>query len=255
MSAYTDPQAYLRAALRAAADSREPRGDGLERIRTRLRQPRPASLAWALSASGDVIMRAPAWLQDAIYQVTGWFRLAAERFAPAQAPGKHRSRTQGLVRPLAARAVVMFIVAVGTYVAIDASTAIFPSGSSTQPGGAPKGGHSGAPGIGAQHTSGTRSALGSGRSNPAPSPSCKPASPKAGQPTSAPPPQQNPSANASTSASPAPGGTSTSTDTSSPSPADTTATSAAPPSPAATAAPPPDTASPSPGLVAKSPSC
>jgi hypothetical protein len=255
MSAYSDQEAYLRAALHAAADSLEPRGDGLERIRTRIRQPKPAFLAWALAASADVIMRAPAWLQDAIYQVAGWFRLAAERFAPAQAPGKHRSGTQGLLRPLAAMAVVIFIVAVGTYVAIDASTAIFPSGSSTQPGGAPKGGHSGAPGIGAQHTSGTRSALGDGRSNPAPSSSCKPASPKAGQPTSAPAPQQSSSANASTSASPTPGDTSTSTDTSSPSPADTTSTSPAPPpSPAATA-PPPDTVSPSAGLVSKSPSC
>jgi hypothetical protein len=245
MSAYTDHEARLRAALHAAADSLEPRGDGLERIRTRLRQPKPAYLARLQAVYAEIIMRAPAWLQDVVYQVAEWLRVVSERFAPAQTPGKHRSRTQGLLRPAAAMAVVMFIVAAGTYVAIETSTAIFPSSSNSQPGGG-QAGHSGAPGPGGSHASGTQSAAGSG-SRPAASPTCKPTSPKPAA-SPAPPP-------ASPSASPSPADTSTSPDPSA-SPADTTSDS--PPASAAPSAapPPPATTSPSPGLVPKpSPSC
>lgn len=249
MSAHiADHEARLRAALHAAAESLEPNPDGLERIHARLRQPRPAS-AWLRAAYGEIAMRAPTWLQDMVYQVADWLRLAYERFSPAQAPGRHRSRTQGLLRPLAAMAVVMFIVAAGTYVAIDASTAIFPSSTSNAPsGGGPNaGGHPGASGRGASHASGTQSAAGTG--HPAAAPSCPP---KPGRTTSSAPSQQSPGA--SPSASPSTDA-STSTDTSSPSPADTGASPAATvaPSPVPSANPP--ASSPSPGLVAKSPGC
>lgn len=244
MSAHADHETYLRAALHAAADSLEPRGDGLERIRARLQHRRPISIAWLIAASGELAMRAPAWLQDAAYQVADWYRLAVQRFGPVQAPGRHRSRAQGLLRPLAAMAVVMFIVAGGIYVAIGASTAIFPSNSSTQPAGAPRaGGNPGAPGPGASHPGGTQSALGTG-AHPSSSASCKPASP-----TTA-PVAQSPAASASPSPTPTDSST---TDTSVPSPADS-ASASAPASPAPSVAPPPPTtASPSPGLVAKAP--
>ncbi len=250
MSAHTDHEAYLRAALHAAAESLEPRGDGLERIRARLRQPRsvPARLR---AVYAEIIMRAPAWLQDAVYQVAGWLRLVSERFAPAQAPGRHRSRAQGLLRPAAAMAVVMFIVAAGTYVAIDASTAVFPSSSSSQPGGSNTGGHSGAPAPHASHPSGSQSAAGSG--NPAASPSCGSASPKPRTPASSAAPAQS----ASPIASPTPADSSTSSDTS-PAPADTSTTaaaaaSAAPsPQPSANAPTPQTTTTPA---LTKSPGC
>ena len=244
MSAHVSHEARLRAALHAAADSLEPRADGLERIRTRLRQPRPAYVTWAETVSAEIVMRTPAWLQDAVYRVADSLRLAYERFAPTQAPGRHRSRAQGLLRPLAAMAVVMFIVAAGTYVAIDASTAIFPSSSSSLPGGAPNsGGHSGVPASHAPRTSGTQSAAGTGTRSAA-SPTCKPASPKPGTTSAPPPPPPSPSA------SPSPSDSSTSTDTSSPSPTDTSATTTPAASPAPSVAPPPPaTTSPSPGPV------
>jgi len=246
MTAHIDHEASLRAALLAAADTLEPSGDGLERIRARLRQPRPAPLALAQAASAELFMRAPARLQDAVYQVAYWFRLVSERFGPAQPPGRHRSRAHGLLRPLAAMTVVMFIVAAGTYVAIDASTGIFPSSSSSQPGSGPNtGGHTGAPAPGASHTSGTQSALGTGSHTPAPAKSCKPAAP--GQPTTSPAAQQSPGT--SPSANPTPTD-STSTDTSTPSPGDSAAqASAAPPSAAPSVAPPASSPGPTPVLT------
>jgi hypothetical protein len=250
MTAHFDHEAILRAHLRAAANSFEPSDDGLERIRARLRQPRSVS-ARLRAAYTEIVMRTPTLLQDMVYQLADWLRLAAERFAPTQTPGRHRSRTQGLLRPLAAMAVVMFIVAAGTYVAIDASTSIFPSSSSNAPsGGGPNaGGHSGAAANGSSHASGARGPAGTG-SRPAVGPSCKSTSPKVGTTTSAPPPAPS----ASPSDSPSPTDSSTSTDTS-PAPTDTS-TDSPPPSAAPSAAPPPATTSPDPGLVPKpSPTC
>ena len=271
MNAHADHEARLRALLHEAADSLEPHGDGLERIHARLRQPRPRSIAWAHSGPGDLVMHFPAWLQDAIYQVADWLRPVVERFAPAQAPGRHRSRSHGLLRPLAAMAVVMFIVAAGTYVAIDASTAIFPSGSSSQQGGGGGAGggghnhHSGGPGTGAAHDSTTQPGRGSGKPGPTASPSCKTTAAKPGGSANSPAAQQTPSTGTNTSTgttsspaasdSPASGDTSTSTDTSSPSPTDTTDTTSPAPSAATSPAPPVNPPTSSPTTPLTKPSC
>lgn len=239
MTVNFDHEALLRAQLRAAANSLEPRDDGLERIQARLRQPRSAS-ARLQAAYGELVMHTPTWLQDVVYRLADLLRLAYERFAPAQAPGRHRSRTQGLLRPLAAMAVVMFIVAAGTYVAIDASTAIFPSSSSNAPSGGPNtGGHSGAPASGSSRASGTQTALGTASSNPVAPKTCKPkpsgpASSVAPQPSTSPSPDSSPTDSASTDTSSSPADTST----------DSPATSAAP-----SVAPPPATTSPGPAPV------
>lgn len=249
MSAHADHEAHLRAALHAAVDSLEPHADGLQRIRARLRPPRPVALAWAQAASAGLVMRTPAWLYDVVYQVADWFRLAIERFAPAQAPGRHRSRAQGLLRPLAAMAVVMFIVAVGTYVAIDGSTAIFPSSSNSVPGAPGGGSHPGGPAPSASHTS-TKSTLGTG-SRPTGSPSCKSSSPTANGATTSAAAPQSPGA----SATPTPADTSTVT--SSPSPSDTSTTPAAAASASPSVAPPanPPTSSPNTPALTKPPAC
>ncbi|SRR6266545_3340941 len=47
----------LRRALRVAADSVEPAGDGLERIRARLTTPRPAVAAWMMSGTEPAVLR------------------------------------------------------------------------------------------------------------------------------------------------------------------------------------------------------
>jgi len=64
MSTLNEREAILRRALHAAADAIEPRDDGLEHIRARLRRPRPLALAWAEAAWTDVRLRAPAGLDS-----------------------------------------------------------------------------------------------------------------------------------------------------------------------------------------------
>lgn len=222
MTAHFDHEAILRAHLRAAANSLEPSDDGLERIRARLRQPRSVS-ARLRAAYTEIVMHTPTRLQDMVYQLADWIRLATERFAPTQTPGRHRSRTQGLLRPLAAMAVVMFIVAAGTYVAIDASTAIFPSSSSNAPSGGPNaGGHSGGAANGSSHASGTRGPAGTGTRRAA-APSCKPTSPTTTTTTPAVPPAPS----ASPSDNPSPTDSATSADPSA-APSDTTVASPPP---------------------------
>lgn len=211
MSAPSEHEAYLRAALRAAADSLEPRGDGLELIRTRLQHARPRAVIWLLAAWDALWLRAPAALQDAVYRVSAVLWAAWDRFGPAQAPGKHRSRTQSMLRPLAAMGVVMFIVAAGTYVAIDISTAVSPSSSNLNPGNGPAGTNKG----GAQASSTPdRSGLGSGAGfhSSSPSPTCSPTTtPPA---SSSAPVSPNPSASSSPTDTPTP--TPTPTDSSPP---------------------------------------
>jgi hypothetical protein len=223
MNTPADHEAYLRAALHAAADSLEPRGDGLDRIRVRIQHARPRALAWMLAAWDALRLRTPAALQDGLYRLSGGFWSAWERFAPDLAPGKHRSRTQGWLRPLAAMAAVIFIVAAGAYVAIDVSTAVSPSSQNSHP-------HNGQPGPAGPAASPTQSASqpasGSGpaQHHASPSPSCDPdASPA---PTASPSCQAStspqPSASASVSPSPTPSPSPSDSSSPTPSPTDTT---------------------------------
>jgi hypothetical protein len=199
MTAPFDHEAYLRAALHAAADSVEPRGDGLARIRTRLEHARPRAVVWLTAAWDGLRMRAPAAVQDAWYWLRADLLVAWDRYAPGSAPGRHRTRTQSWLRPLSAMAVVMFIVAAGTYVALDISTAVSPSSTNLhQHGGQPAqpGGHGVVP------VSPTRSYLGSASNGPKsyPSPSCPPAA----SPGPSPSPSCQPKASAQPSTSPSP---------------------------------------------------
>lgn len=226
MSTHPDHEAFLRAALHAAADSLEPRANGLERIRTRLRQRRPVPIALALAFWTEAFQRAPAWLQDTVYRTAAGCKVAWERFGPPQTPGRHRSRAQGWLRPLAAMGVVMFIVAAGVYAAIDAGTAIFPSSSNSHStGGTGSNGHPGAPVPGVSQSSRPPSTQKSGSRSPAPT--CTTAGPSPS--TSA--TNSTALANQSTSSSPASSGTSGSAASASPSPTG----AGAPPAPAANA--------------------
>src|SRR5580693_3044888 len=51
---HRDPEIILRQALRSAADSIEPAGDGLAQIRARLTTPRPLVIAWVIAAWADL---------------------------------------------------------------------------------------------------------------------------------------------------------------------------------------------------------
>jgi hypothetical protein len=227
MNSRADHEAYLRAALHAAADSLQPRGDGLERIRVRL-QHRPRAIAWILAAADTLRLHAPAVLQDASYRLSAGFWSAWDRFAPDPAPGKHRSRAQGWLRPLAAMAAVIFIVAAGTYVAIDVSTAVSPTGQSSNPrNGQPR--PAGPAASPTQSQSQSTSGYVPAPRRASPSPTCDPnaspappASPSC-QPSTSPQPQPS----ASPSASPSPSPTSpapTSPAPTSPAPTDSTST-------------------------------
>jgi hypothetical protein len=219
MNTSADHEAYLRAALHAAADSLQPRGDGLERIRVRL-QRRPRAVAWLLAAGDSLRLRPPADLVDAFYRLCTGFLAAWQRFSPSTAPGKHRSRAQGWLRPLAGMAMVIFIVAAGTYVAIDVSTAVSPSSQSSHPS------NGGQPGPGASHPSpsptesSSHSAAGSGTPTRHPS-----ASPTCPTPAAA---SASPGCAASTSPSPTPSVSPSPTASVSPSPSDSVSPSPSP---------------------------
>jgi hypothetical protein len=225
MTAPYDHEAFVRRALHAAADSLDPHGDGLDRIRARAREraARPRAVAWLAAVWDQLWLRVPAAVQDVVYRVGAVLWETWDRIAPPPAPGKHRSRTQGVLRPLAAMAAVVFMVAAGTYVAIDVATGVSPSSTNLhpQPG---SGGHpAGSPAPSPSHTS---SGAGSGVRRPSPSPtdSCVPdASPDpSGSASCEPSVSPQPSPSASTSPSPSATPTPTPTDSSptdSPSPA------------------------------------
>ncbi len=157
-------------ALRSAGDSIEPRSDGLDQIRARLRRrPYPLPVAWLAAAWMRLTLRLPEnafspWqlAYSARRQVGGKLRSVSERFrsVPEPASGTLRSisawflselpepaaadaragksSTWSLLRPLAAFGVAVFIVAVGAYVAIQV-----PAFVSTQTGNSQQQGHGG----------------------------------------------------------------------------------------------------------------
>jgi len=225
MTAPSEHEAFLRAALHAAADSLDPRGDGLERVRTRLERARPRAVVWLIAVWNELQMRAPALVQDVFYRVRADLLVAWDRYAPGSAPGRHRTRTQSWLRPLTAMTVVMFIVAAGTYVAIDISTAVSPSSSSSnQHGGTPTGSGGKVGSSPSPSPSHTTSVSGSSGRKTSPSPTCQPAAspgPSASsscQSTTSPQPSSSAQPSPSASASPSPSASSnpspTPTDTS-----------------------------------------
>ena len=100
-----DYEERLRAALRAAAESVEPDGGGLERIRARIHAPRPATAAWLATEAeparpGPVMDRLRAFPAAALR----WLRPVTAGGAPAP---------YGWLRPLAAAAAFVLVVGSG----------------------------------------------------------------------------------------------------------------------------------------------
>ncbi|HEY2313757.1 MAG TPA: hypothetical protein VGH96_09100, partial [Streptosporangiaceae bacterium] len=103
MSTLNEREAILRRALHAAAETVEPRFDGLERIQARLGRPRPVAVAWAEAAWTDLRLRAQPGLQRGLEWLASAIRLAYDRFGPTPGrPGSRAARTLVWVRPLAA---------------------------------------------------------------------------------------------------------------------------------------------------------
>jgi hypothetical protein len=86
----------LRRALCAAADSIEPAGDGLERIRARLTTPRPLAAAWMMAGYTEVALPALIRLRSVLDGMLAWLRPAA---------GQSSVRTSAAGRPGSAGAV------------------------------------------------------------------------------------------------------------------------------------------------------
>lgn len=219
----------LRRALQLA-DGIEPAPDGLQRIQARLRPPRPLAIAWAEAAWTFLRMRVPATF-EAFVELLGnlarlaWaglgsvVSLAWERFGPSRGASAGRARTLGWLRPAAALGVTVFIVAAGTYIAIDTQQGISPSASnavhSTGNGGGAGGG---AGGNGGGTNAQGQSSLGSGGGAGAkPKATCRPAEPSGAAPSASGSTGQiqgsSPSASPTDTVSPSPTATDSSTAT------------------------------------------
>jgi hypothetical protein len=222
MSTLNEREALLRRALHAAAEAVEPHGDGLERIQARLHRPRPLAVAWAEAAWTDVRLRAPAGLESWLERLLGGIGLAWDRFGPRRTSGRRGTRPLGWLRPLAALSVTVFIVAAGTYVAIDAQQAIFPSSSKLPHGNGGGTGGGGSVGGSGSTNAQSPSAFGVGPSRG----STKSASCKQAKPASSGAPSPSPSIGQIQSPSPTPTPSDSPSGTASPSPSGTDSSSA-----------------------------
>ncbi len=219
-------------ALHSAAESIEPRSDGLDKIQTRLRpRPYPLLIAWAEA----IWMRLGMWVPEGAYsaghQLAAKLRTVSERFL--RGPDRDSQAPGGLLRPLVAFGIAVFIVAVGAYVAIEVPAVVSPAsghGAQQNPG------HNGQgnPGGVAGNSSSAFPSSGSGRSTGASGNASSP------YPVLTPPPGPCAHSSASSSKSPGPTATPTQTGTGSPSPSGTPT-----PTPTPTSSTPTSSASPS----------
>jgi hypothetical protein len=235
-------EAALRRALHAAAEQVEPGGDGLDKIRQRVRhrRPMPMAIAWVDIALTRLSLGVP----DGFWVV--WDRIALEvravarHFWPEQGrPARSGREWLGWARPLAAMSAAVFIVAAVIYTTVGVTQVFVPAGSS-QPsghntGGQPAGGSQGGAGGQPQTHSGQTQPSNSGGPTVGAtnSSACTPTKPTPGKsitsaptsptssPTSTPTSTPTPTVTPTPSTTPTPTPTPSSTDSSSPSGSDT----------------------------------
>jgi hypothetical protein len=146
-----DYEDVLRHALRAAAESVEPSGDGLERIRERLGSPPMLSFASVTTWCSDATLRFTGWAEPAIAAFLDFFWATIDRFRPpAAAPGHTRPRL-GWLRPVAAMGTAIFVVAAGAFAILTTTETSSTSGNFLHGRQAPRSG--GGPGQPATHNS------------------------------------------------------------------------------------------------------
>jgi hypothetical protein len=207
----------LRRALLAAAESIEPRADGLDRIRVKVaagrhRVPHRSYLT-VFARVGRTPLRLLATAMAGLWSILD---LVVERFRPnPDGPGRY-----GWLRPAAALATGLFVVVAGSWAVTDLPQVIAPTANS---GGGPATIGVGTPRATSTASPSGRGAVGPGpgrRSRPVSSPSCSSRGVASHAPTSS--PSSTPSSTASASPSP------TITPTVSPSPTITPTTSPSP---------------------------
>jgi hypothetical protein len=97
---YFDPEDILRQALRTAADSVEPSGDGLAQIRARLTTPRPLVITWVMAAWSELGSLLMYRAGPAIAGLSGRLRFALGIVTRGVRPGLERVRPAfGWLRP------------------------------------------------------------------------------------------------------------------------------------------------------------
>ena len=198
----------LRNALRLAADSVEPAADGLDRIRAKISTRQPVSSGWATSTPAGVLGSLWRWLEPAII----WLRYMAGAVVERFRPDPDRPGRLGWLRPAAALATGIFVVAAASWLITALPAVITPANDSGGFNGGPGGGGSSAPS--ASHSNGVQSttgaSLGSGGPGTAtPTRTCGPSSPAPSSspttsPTTSPSPSPSPSQSSSPSPSPSP---------------------------------------------------
>jgi hypothetical protein len=235
----------LRRALRAAAESVEPAGDGLERIRGRLTRPRPLAVAWLMAGWTDVAHPAmlriePVWAKLAellgqwvspvgrlLYPAVDRMRPMLHRLRPTIPQHTAGSASQAprypWLRLAAAIGVIVVVAFVGGFVLTGLPhTIITQMQNMTSSGGSGSGGSGHAPTVTGSGTRAPTPGNGQHRHNttPSPSASCSPA-PSSKQGSSSPSPaptntpiQPSPTASPSPSVSPSPTPTPTPSSTS-----------------------------------------
>ena len=114
----------LRRALHAAAESVEPSGDGLERIRERLARPPLLSFSSIAAWYSVVAVRLTGWAGPAFGTAAEIFRAAVDRFRPPHARPGHAKPRFGWLRPASATALAIFVVVGGAFAAMAIPRAI-----------------------------------------------------------------------------------------------------------------------------------
>ncbi len=221
----------LRSALRLAGDSVEPAADGLDRIRAKISTRQPVQAGWAMSAPSGLLGTLWRWLEPAVI----WLRYMAGAIVDRFRPDPDRAGRLGWLRPAAALATGVFVVAAASWVITALPAAITPANNSGHLGGNGPGGGPAASSHsnGVQSTS--RTGIRSGRGgSPQPSRSCS-SGPAKHRPTksTSPSTSSSPSPSPSTSSSPSP---SPSPSSSTPSPSGSPSTSVPTTSPGASSA-------------------
>src|SRR5215472_10900523 len=168
------PEDRLRSILHAAAEQVEPCADGLERIQARLTRPYPLPVAWATTTWTRLSLHLPVGFRELFDRVVLECRAVWERFVPEKARHAMAPRPQryGWLRPVAAMATAVSVVAAVVYMAIGVTTGLTTTGNgsnSTQVNGGNKTG--GQQGGGETQTQPSPSSLSPGYT-PNASPSC-----------------------------------------------------------------------------------
>ena len=228
----------LRGALRMAADSVEPAADGLDRIRAKISTRQPALTDWTTSTPAGVLGSLWRWLEPVII----WLRYMAGAVVDRFRPDENRAGRLSWLRPAAALATGIFVVAAASWLITALPAVVTPTNQSGNY-------HNSGPGGGqpaSSHSNGVQSTSGAGMGSrgpgsPQPSRSCRPGSAK---PSSSPSSSRTKSPSSSPSTSPSP------SSSPSPSPSSSSGTGSGTPTPSGS----PSTGAPttSPGVSAAS---